>query len=109
MKEITLRTTGTKKTYMYAQILLYCQPNRQRKRVRFVQEILNMNLLLVNNFLKPIKLQFHTPATAFGQNLQVLCPSFIDSATHDQIIKEFSECTSNKVSFYLFEIKEECY
>ena len=39
-------------------------------------------------------------------NCQVLYPSFIDSAIHDQIIKEFQECKSNKVLFYLSEIKE---
>ena len=39
-------------------------------------------------------------------NCQVLYPSFIDSAIHDQIIKEFQECESNKVLFYLSDIKE---
>ena len=62
----------------------------------------------VNNFRKTIKLPFHTSVTVFVLNCQVLYHSFIDSATHDQIIKEFPESTSNKeVSFYLFEIKEE--
>ena len=71
-----------------------------------------MHLLLdgVNNFRKTIKLPFYTSATALVQNCQVLYPSFIESATHDQLIKELPECTSNKeVSFYLFEIKDECY
>ena len=29
MKEITLRTTGTRKTYMYAQSMVYTQPFRK--------------------------------------------------------------------------------
>ena len=61
-----------------------------------------MHLLLddVDNFQETVKLQFHTSSTALVQNCQVLYPNFIDSTTHDQIIKEFTECTSNKeVSF----------
>ena len=71
-----------------------------------------MHLLLheVDNFQETVKIPFHTSSTALVQNCQVLYPSFIDSTTHDQIRKEFTECTSNKeVSFYLFEIKEKCY
>ena len=57
-----------------------------------------MHLLLdgVNNFRKTIKLPFHTSVTVFVLNCQVLYPSFIDSATHDQILKEFLESMPNK-------------
>ena len=67
-----------------------------------------MHLLLdeVNKLRKTIKLSFNTSATAFVQNCQVLCSSFIESATSDQI----PEYTSNNEDpFYSFEIKEECY
>ena len=64
----------------------------------------------VNSFRKTIKLPFHTSVKVFGLNFQVLYPSFIDSATHDHILKEFLESMPNKeVSFYLLEIKEKCY
>ena len=94
------------------QVLLHYQPKRKIKKSCLCNKCLNMHLRLdgVNSFRKTIKLPFHTSVKVFGLNFQVLYPSFIDSATHDQILKEFLESMPNKeVSFYLLEIKEKCY